>query len=80
MKPDGGSAFPVASAHGYGEHGAWSQDGAAGMTLRDYFAAAALNGMLARQRREVLPPGITTTKDVSDAYEWADAMLAERAK
>ena len=47
-----------------------------GMSLRDYFAAQALAGILAN------PAGVTdefTTKDiVSAAYRYADLMLAER--
>jgi hypothetical protein len=43
-----------------------------GMTLRDYFAAAALQGLLAG--------GSTVLLDASVAYSFADAMLAERAK
>lgn len=47
-----------------------------GMTLRDYFAAAALQGMLAH--------GITDDKDwisfADYAYAQADAMLQRRAR
>lgn len=49
-----------------------------GMTLRDYFAAKALQGMLAYPH-----VGITEIMDASYArhsYELADAMLKERAK
>lgn len=44
-----------------------------GATLRDHFAAAALQGFAA----EGGMPGPTAAKA---AYEWADAMLAERNK
>lgn len=40
-----------------------------GMTLRDYFAAAALTGLLSDYRTEDVP---------FEAYKLADAMLAER--
>ena len=43
-----------------------------GMDLRDYFAAAALTGYI--------PVGHNMKFDVERAYEYADAMMAERAK
>lgn len=60
MKDTGGPAFPVGSY--------------AGMTLRDYFAAKALQGILAGHS--------DNTPDVSAewAYKYADAMLAQRNK
>jgi hypothetical protein len=43
------------------------------MTLRDYFAAAALTGLLANR--------LGRYSDMAeDAYKYADAMLAEREK
>ena len=59
-----------------------------GMTLRDYFAAAALQGLLSNPK--LLSKGsvkltdaqrLETSKNKSRrAYEYADAMLAEREK
>lgn len=53
-----------------------------GMTLRDYFAAKAMNGMLTRfwvneegRRFEVDQNWLAT-----NAYRYADAMLAERSR
>lgn len=47
----------------------------AGMTLRDYFAAAALQGLLASQ----FPAEGATNKDyANDSYRMADAMLIAR--
>lgn len=69
-KPDGGQAFPHPDF--------WEDvDGnlkGVGMTLRDYFAGQALVGILAANR--------TGFNDVAaeEAYEAADAMLAEREK
>ena len=59
-------AFPRDHAH----------DGHNGMTLRDYFAAAALQGLIAAN------PGLTATAEflAADAYGIADAMLEERNK
>jgi hypothetical protein len=65
-KPDGGPAFPV-PAHAF-------QDGRMGMSLRDYFASLAMQGVLASDIDAPLD------KLVAAAYEMADAMLAEREK
>lgn len=63
---DGGPAFPVTTTNLRGMYG---------MTLRDYFAAAALQGMLADKSR-----GYPHHEYASDAYSFADAMMAERTK
>jgi hypothetical protein len=70
MKDTGGPAFP--------EH-EWNNDVQrylvnGGMTLRDYFAAKAMQALIQAQ--------IVTRQQQSaeTAYEWADAMLAERSK
>lgn len=47
-----------------------------GMTLRDYFAAKALQGMLAASTRQQIDEHMLAR----DAYKVADAMLLERAK
>jgi hypothetical protein len=47
-----------------------------GMTLRDYFAAKAVQGMLACSNQ----PQSGADMFARDAYSIADAMLAERAK
>lgn len=44
-----------------------------GMPLRDYFAAKAIQGMLANPNREYDFNGAAL-----DAYEWADALLKVR--
>ena len=71
-KDHGGPAFPVPLNPGehYGVHGP-----ADGMTLRDYFAAKAMQGALAN-------PEVKETAGARSewAYEIADAMLKERAK
>jgi len=62
-KDDGGPAFPV-----IGEAG--------GMSLRDYFAAKAMQGFAAAGADEW-----PSAEDLAhDAYTLADAMLRERAK
>jgi len=60
----GGAAFP-----GFVEGLEWE-----GMTLRDYFAAKAMQGL-------VLDEGWSEWKKIAGvAYNIADAMIAERAK
>ena len=69
-KETGGLAFPVPT--GCGED--------AGMTLRDYFAAKAMQGMLASPKLQphILKVGMSWIED--SAYAWADAMLKARNK
>lgn len=66
---DGGPAFPVAEDHKIASEFTWTQ----GLSIRDYFAAAALRGLL---NNESIP------KDAAafavDAYRFADAMLEAR--
>lgn len=76
---DGGAAFPVTPI--FSESHGWLRPceimhGAEGMTLRDYFAAAALQGLLAH----VI--GVTNAKNEHDyakrCYQYADAMIEAR--
>jgi len=75
----GGPAFPVSTRPLESEHGYGHQDGAStwqfgGMTLRDYFAAKAMQGFLSEYVHG-------TTKDIAElSYRMADAMLATREK
>lgn len=71
-KNDGGSAFPLPSE--IRESHFSVRDAYAGMSLRDYFAATAMQGMASR------PQDQSEAEMAADAYEIADAMLAERAK
>jgi len=68
MINDGGPAFPTDSEHQSGPH-TWHS---AGMTLRDYFAAKAMQA-LARS-------GNYFDATARQAYMIADAMLREREK
>jgi hypothetical protein len=65
---DGGSAFPVVQQH-LDNPLEW------GMSLRDYFAAAAIQGILAAE--DGFPDSVEYAAEV--AYNVADAMLAERS-
>jgi len=60
---NGGPAFPTGTAF-------------QGMTLRDYFAAKALQGVLAADTEELL----SVDAIASVSYRIADAMLKERQK
>ena len=72
---DGGSAFP----HTTQWDGITPAINHNGMTLRDYFAAAALQGMIAS--RGSLSTRFLAEDDASYVYEIADAMLkAKEAK
>lgn len=71
-KKTGGSAFPVVEYLPKSE----------GMTLRDYFAAKAMQGLLAGNPETLLALSERTNSDgsFSDvAYKMADAMLKARA-
>lgn len=62
---DGGPAFPVQDAATWQAHG---------MTLRDYFAAKAMQGFAADPEC-----GSLCSDSIADlAYIWADAMLNKR--
>jgi len=69
---DGGPAFPVITTGETMTTGPWAS--APGMTLRDYFAAAALTGLLASDPESTLRPDSAARS----ALRYADAMLAAR--
>lgn len=74
--PDGGSVFPVPCCplcQGHAHVGV--QQKMEGCSLRDLFAAAALQGFLASQHK-----GWSGTREntVAFAYQYADAMLKKR--
>jgi hypothetical protein len=77
-KDGGGPAFP--------SHGSMGEVAQEGMSLRDYFAAKALQGLLAKGGNIYKKEGdelhiIPARKGIPPlAYEYADAMLAERDK
>lgn len=79
-KPENPAAYPGAcTSEGYApNYGSVNE----GMTLRDYFAAAALPGVMKRARGEI--DGLTGSENMllqcQVAYEFADGMLIERSK
>lgn len=66
----GGPAFPTGT--GWNHEGKWVGGGDDGMTLRDYFAAKAMQSM-------VVLDHMGASILAKQAYEVADAMLKERA-
>lgn len=73
---DGGPAFP---SDNFGQH-------PPGMTLRDYFAGQAMNGMISGDAqpyismKESADGIVQEDKTASRAYLYADAMLAARER
>jgi len=67
-KEDGNAAFPLPASESNRE---WY-----GMSLRDYFAAKAMQGWSANP----IPEDSSIQEVAAWAYRQADAMLAERAK
>ena len=69
---NGGPAFPESGARG-------NAAGGEGMCLRDYFAAKAMQAMLAGHFGHYGHENYWAPKDIAqDAYAMADAMLAAR--
>ena len=79
---NGGPAFPTKSYDS--DRMLWVEE--EGMTLRDYFAAKAMQGIYAcpvqlyRADGTPMPDPLTSADIAKMAYEEADAMLAEREK
>lgn len=77
---DGGPAFPVSTSALNDGPAYGHQDGPdtwqfSGMSLRDYLAGQALHGLVKENQTKYGKEVI-----VKACYEYADAMLAERAK
>jgi len=72
-KDTSGPAFPVTLPSGESYQGHLPHDG---MTLRDYFAAKALQGMCA----DSSTAGTRAQDLCEECYQLADAMLAARVK
>lgn len=52
----------------------WPMSPVAGLTMRDWFAGLAMQGMMAHGVR----PGVSAREAAAAAYHRADAMMAER--
>lgn len=83
-KDTGGPAFPVSYDHDTFQpsHVDEAKQLMSGMTLRDYFAAKALQGMLPYPGNEMWGSfaEMTPKQAAESAYSYADAMLAARVK
>ena len=73
MKNDGGAAFPISYEHNLGNSTTKSMEWQ-GMSLRDYFAAAALQGILANTS------GRAMEWRIKQSWIIADSMIKEREK
>jgi len=72
---DGGPAFPHTPVDVGAE---WAIQ--TGMSLRDWFAGMALQGILSYEGQWTESQHRRRDVHVRDAYQYADAMLAERSK
>lgn len=80
-KDDGGRAFPSEYYIEPSEHYQGGTRRFPGMSLRDYFAAAALQGQLSMHAHSFSPNDFLAPDIISRrAYQYADAMIAERNK
>lgn len=81
-KETGGPAFPREDYQCNGDPGRIHGLGQEGMTMRDYFAAKALQGWLASYGPDMPHPAQNGAEhDVArNAYKLADAMLAARGE
>jgi hypothetical protein len=70
------SAFPTQKSIGANKEGTWIEEtpGQSGMTLRDYFAAKAMQGIVT----DTGWMGNTVSTLAGISYEVADAMMKER--
>ena len=75
----GGPAFPTAVRNHYDPEtgGQWSEHVDPGMTLRDYFAAKAMQGLMGRAWGDMDADELFRTW-ANSAYTMADAMLKAR--
>jgi hypothetical protein len=79
-KDKGGPAFPCTPEHSERMSG----EGGSGMSLRDYFAAKAMQGQMQREKdfgKTVREQGFTkyAAHIAETSYQLADAMLAARS-
>lgn len=70
---DGGPAYPLRNSEALDR--TWS-----GMSLRDWFAGQALQGILAGGFADTVPHDAVDDEAAFYAYKYADEMLAQRSK
>lgn len=76
----GGPAFPIPGKVSHYDEGTFKDEAFAGMTLRDYFAAKALNCVPEQNAYNMQDSESFECYMARRAYRIADAMLAERDK
>lgn len=77
----GGPAFPASITLTQGNRLVAAPEALRGMTLRDYFAAKAMQGFVAHPESDYAPLIDEEVPMLArEAYRLADAMLTERAK
>jgi len=74
----GGPAFPIPGKVAHYDEGTFEDAPFAGMTLRDYFAAKAMQGAMASFINGAPADAETDAKIFKAAYMIADAMIAAR--
>lgn len=74
---DGGPAFPCPSGTSFGFD---PHNGKTGLTIRDYFAAMALQGLCVGRSEIAHDFDEAITKQAKACYRLADAMLTQREK
>jgi hypothetical protein len=74
---NGGPAFPFKEVHEGGFH---EPKNYSGMTLRDYFAAMALQGIIISEQYEKADDPMSKELLCFEALEYADEMLKAREK
>lgn len=81
-KDNGGPAFPREDYQANGHDRGFEKLGQEGMTLRDYFAAKAMQGWLASYGPSDKHPALNDSSDALAviSYQIADAMLEARNK
>lgn len=73
---DGGPAFPADIQHYDAVRGEWEEAPPQGMSLRDWFAGMAMQGLLANTFAQTTETKAKTF--AGSAYEFADAMIKVR--
>lgn len=74
----GGSAFPQSGFSSSDGNFVSSDCGGSGLTIRDYFAAKALQGMLSNEQCHPFGMSFSEEYHADFAYRMADAMLKAR--
>ena len=77
--PDGGPAFPRPFSDTGERHGQRYEAAQAGLSLRDYFAAAALPAVIAARVANQVED-LVQDSIAEECYELADALLAARER